>query len=130
MRFILPVAIGVLILCVAFVAIMNPRFFSEPTAVAGAAAAILLALLVSRYETHLYPALVAMFLWAGTSVPFQYVGTLGRWILLAAAAVFGVAVAIRRGWMRFEIFHFLAGFARSTWWLTHGISLDAERPWS
>ncbi len=103
--------VAALIFGVAFIAIINPELFAQTTTIAALAGVVMLGILVLRYETHFYPALLLAFIWAGTGLPLQSAGTTGRWVLLAGAAVFGVAIAVRRGWMHFEIFHFLTGFA-------------------
>lgn len=111
MKAFLPWILGLAVLAGAAVVFYIPDVLAQPAAVAAVAGAVIVGVLLLRYETRFYPAVLLAFFWAGTGMPFQSAGTIGRWAMLAAAAVFGVAIAIRRGWMHFEIFHFLTGFA-------------------
>ncbi len=111
MKSALPWIIGALLLLVAFALVTNPDLAAQPALLGGIAGVVILGLLLLRYESRIYAAVLISFLWAGTFVPFQSAGTVGRWVVLAAAAVFGVILAVRRGWMKFEVFHFSAALA-------------------
>jgi O-antigen ligase len=45
-----------------------------------------------KYDQRFFVLLIIIFVWAGTNVPLQHAGTVGRWVVLPAGAVVGFII--------------------------------------
>ena len=110
-KFIVPAAIVAAGLMAGYVALYSPGYLSSSYYLGGLMFLQVLAAMVWKYEQRFFPFLVAVFLWAGMSVPFSGVWTAGRWAVLAVGAIVGFALYMRSSHPRFSTFHMVALFS-------------------
>jgi O-antigen ligase len=65
---------------------------------------------VWKYEERFFLLTIIAFVWAGVGIPLHGAWTAGRWAVLAAGAVVGFIVWIRKSHAQFSTFHLIALF--------------------
>lgn len=91
--------------CVAF---FRPGYFSDPRLLGGLVFLQLLVGLLLKYRKMFFPALIVVFLLAGTAVPAHDIWTSMRWLVLGAGAVAGFVMWLRSHDQPLGVFHLVA----------------------
>jgi O-antigen ligase len=63
-----------------------------------------------NYDQRFFPLLILTFLWAGLHIPIQSAGMVGRWIVLAAGTLVGLAIWIKAPRKPFRSIHLVSLF--------------------
>jgi O-antigen ligase len=96
---------GILVLCAAF---LRPGYFSDPRFLGGLVFLQLLTAILLKYRAMFFPALMIVFLVAGTGIPVHSLWTSMRWLLLGAGALVGFVLWLRNRQRPIGIFHVVA----------------------
>jgi len=96
---------GILALYVAF---FRPGYFCDPRFLGGLVFLQLLVGILLKYRVVFFPALLVVFLLAGTGMPGHDVWTSTRWMILAAGALVGFALWLRNHHLPIGVFHVVA----------------------
>ena len=91
-----------------YVAFLRPGYFSDPRFLGGLVFLQLLAGILLRYREMFFPALIVVFLLAGTAMPAHDIWTSTRWVILAAGALVGFAMWLRNHHLPIGVFHVIA----------------------
>lgn len=91
-----------------YVAFFRPGYFSDPRFLGGLVFLQLLAGILLKYREMFFPALMVVFLLAGTSMPTHDIWTSTRWMILAAGALVGFAMWLRNHHRPIGVFHVVA----------------------
>lgn len=91
-----------------YLAVFRPGSLSSVYSLGGLIFLQVLLATLWNYRTRFFPLLLLVFLWAGMSLPLQRAWTSGRWFVLAAGALFGFILFLRRRQHHFGLFHLVA----------------------
>jgi len=100
------------------------QYFGNATVLGGI---LLLEIIVAslwKYDQRFLLLLIITFVWAGTSVPLQSAGTVGRWVVLFAGAVVGCIIWMKAPRASFGALHLIAFFCICTAFVSATVS-----PW-
>ncbi len=100
--------------------------FSDAKLLAGALFLEILIVCIWKYEQRFFLLLMVAFAWAGMTIPLRGVWIAGRWAVLAAAAVAGFIVWMRRGRLPFAPIHLLALFCAGSAFVSATVSPFAQ----
>ncbi len=109
-RFVLPALIAVCGAVAVYAAAFRPAYFSSSDQLATLLFAQILLAAIWKYPARFFPLLIATFLWAGMSLPWNAAWTSGRWVVLTTGALAGLVVYSRDWRQSFAIFHLVALF--------------------
>jgi O-antigen ligase len=99
---------GVLVL--GFLLLTRPGYFADDSILGTLILAELLFFAVIKYRQVFFPLLMTAFLCAGITVPYRMAFLYGRWFILGAGAVAGLAMYMRERNHYFGMFHLAALF--------------------
>jgi O-antigen ligase len=88
----------------------SPGYLASPYTLGAVIAAQLVFAAISRYRQSFFLILIAVFLWAGVSLPLQDEWLQGRWVVLAIGALAGFAIYMKDSNHYFSTFHLVAFF--------------------
>jgi O-antigen ligase len=78
-----------------FLAYSHPEYFRDITVLGGMLVLEIIIAGLWNYDERFFVLLIVTFIWAGTHVPLQSAGSVGRWVVLAAGALVGSIIWIR-----------------------------------
>jgi O-antigen ligase len=101
---------GIMLGCVfaSYVAFFRPGYFSDPGFLGALVVLQLLVGILLKYREMFFPALIVVFLLAGTGVPAHAVWTSIRWLVLGAGAAAGFVMWLRDHERPLGVFHLVA----------------------
>jgi O-antigen ligase len=91
-----------------YIAFFRPGYFSDPRFLGGLVFMQLLAGILLKYREIFFPALMVVFLLAGTAMPAHDIWTSTRWMILAAGALVGFAMWLKNHHRPVNVFHVVA----------------------
>jgi O-antigen ligase len=91
-----------------WVALFRPNYFSDPGFLGALLFLQLLLGILLKYREMFFPALLVVFLLAGTMVPAHEVWTSVRWLVLGAGAAAGLLIWLRSHDRPVAVFHWIA----------------------
>jgi O-antigen ligase len=109
-RFAVPAALLSTSAFAVYIAVYSPGYLSSAYYLGGLIFLQILLVAIWNYQDRFFPLMVAVFFWAGTSIPLNGVWTSGRWWVLAVGAIVGFALYMRSARHHFETFHLVAFF--------------------
>jgi O-antigen ligase len=86
----------------------RPSYFSDPALLGALVFLQLLAAILLRYREAFFPALIVVFLLAGTAVPAHAVWSSVRWVVLGAGAITGLIMWLKHDHRPLAAFHLIA----------------------
>ncbi|MCU1270532.1 MAG: hypothetical protein JWN74_1826 [Acidobacteriaceae bacterium] len=102
------IVVGSVLILLALILFVQPQYLANPQVLGAIIVAQVLLLSFCKYKESFFVVLMAAFLWAGISLPLGNSWLQGRWIVLAAGALAGLAIYMRDGNHRFSLIHLLA----------------------
>lgn len=102
------IVVGSVLILLALILFMQPQYLADPQVLGSIVAAQILVLSLCKYKESFFVVLMAAFLWAGINLPLGGSWLQGRWIVLAAGTLAGLAIYMRDGNHRFSLIHLLA----------------------
>lgn len=91
-----------------YLILFRPGFFSDPGLLGAFVFLQLLAAILLRYREAFFPALIMVFLLAGTAVPAHAVWSSVRWVVLGAGAITGLIMWLKQDHRPLTVFHLIA----------------------
>jgi len=91
-----------------YVSFSRPAFFTDVSFLGAMIFLQLLVAVISCYRKAFFPALIMIFLFAGTAVPLQEAWTSARWLVLAVGTTTGLFLLLRGQQRPFGTFHMAA----------------------
>ena len=125
-RFLLASGIALGCLLALYVGFFRPGYFSDARFLGGLVFLQLLAGILLKYHEVFFPALMVVFVLAGTAMPAHEVWTSMRWIMLAAGALVGFAVWLKDHPRPIGVFHVVAFGCVSTALVSAMVSAHAH----
>jgi len=95
----------------AFLAYIQPSFFSNPTYLGGILFLELIIAAIWMYRRVFFPLILVVFLLAGTNLRVGTTWTSARWLFLGLGALVGCMITLKNRRFRFSVFHVSAMFA-------------------
>jgi O-antigen ligase len=102
------IVVGSVLILLALILFVQPQYLSDPEILGAVIVAQVLLLSLCKYKESFFVVLMAAFLWAGINLPLGGSWLQGRWIVLAAGGLVGLAIYMRDGNHRFSLIHLLA----------------------
>jgi len=109
-NFFLPFLIAMSCLFLVYTAFFRPAYFSSSDELATLLFLQILLASIWNYRARFFPVLLAVFLWAGMTLPLNAAWTSGRWVVLAVGALAGLVVYAKDPRHYFGTFHLVAVF--------------------
>ena len=106
-RILLLLAIGSCLLGI-YLAIVHPAYLASSRYLGALMFLQVLLAATWNYRQRFFPLVLLIFFWAGVGFPLASVWTSGRWLVLAAAGIAGLAIYLRDENHHFGMFHLLA----------------------
>ncbi len=97
-------------LLLACLLLARPGYLSSASTLGVVIVAEIVLAAVCKYRRSFFPILVAVFLWAGSGIPYHAAWLRGRWLVLTVGAVAGLAVYMKDRDHHFSTFHLVAFF--------------------
>jgi O-antigen ligase len=105
-----PIGLGCF-LFIAWFAFFHPGYISNYSDLGALIFAEILVAALWHYEQRFFPLLMAVFMWAGISVPLKGTAASGRWLVLAVATIAGCVIYLKTQGRSLGIFHLVALFS-------------------
>jgi O-antigen ligase len=102
------IVVGSVLILLALILFVQPQYLADPQILGAVIVAQVLLLSLCKYKESFFVVLMAAFLWAGINLPLGGSWLQGRWIVLAAGGLVGLAIYMRDGNHRFSLIHLLA----------------------
>jgi O-antigen ligase len=116
----LAIAFGAILLL--YLLYTHQGYLTDATVLGGVVGLEVVIAALWKYDERFFPILVITFVWAGMHVPMESVGTLGRWVLLAAGAGVGFIEWQRAPRAPFRPMHLIALFCICTAFVSATVS--------
>src|SRR6266567_1357948 len=97
-------------LLLACLLLARPGYLSSASTLGVVIVAEIVLAAICKYRRSFFPILVAVFLWAGSGIPYHAAWLRGRWLVLTVGAVAGLAVYMKDRDHHFSTFHLVAFF--------------------